>query len=183
MAAAMDYFNPDDWTKLETAFTSAPRWALVVAAGAGGCLLGWFLNGTRSAGKINGLEGEKGVLERQLKADTSLLEQRLKYAEEVRAASNKTDDEIDELKKRFAAIEVVVAKADYASLSDSVAEIRSAIAKVSAANNAVTMKLSVTETPDVAAFKVTAGETLGKLQGAGKPSLFEALKRNHGNAR
>ena len=120
----------------------------------------------------------------------------MKYAEEVRAASNKTNDELDELKKRIDAMEVVAAKADYASLSESVAEIRSSIGKVSAANNAVTMKLNVTEAPDVASFALDTTkfealrnldglgalrkleyETLEKLQDVGKPSLTDALKR------
>jgi hypothetical protein len=153
------------WQRQWGAFTTAiwimlPLFLLIV-------WVVWWLSGTRSAGTIAGLLGEKGVLERRLKAETSLLEQRLKYAEEVRAASSKTSDELDELKKRFVAIEMAVAKADYASLSESVAEIRSAIGKVSATKNAVTMKLNVTEAPDVASFTIdtTKFEALRNLDG------------------
>jgi hypothetical protein len=195
MPGLIDHLTkPEFWQQQWVAFTSAiwimlPLFLLIV-------WVVWWLSGTRSAGTIAGLIGEKGVLEQRLKAETSLLEQRLKYAEEVRAASNKTNDELDELKKRIDAMEVVAAKADYASLSESVAEIRSSIGKVSAANNAVTMKLNVTEAPDVASFALDTTkfealrnldglgalrkleyETLEKLQDVGKPSLTDALKR------
>jgi hypothetical protein len=126
---------------------------------------------------IAGLIGEKGVLEQRLKAETSILEQRLKLSEEARGASNKTSDEIVELTKRLDAMEVVVAKSDYALLSESVAEIRFAIGKVSAANNAVTMKLNITEAPDVANFTVDTESLDFALYGAHKKLDPETRKQ------
>jgi hypothetical protein len=166
-----DYLKPEFLTQQWAAFWGA--WLFMLPTILGACWLGWFLNGTRSAGKINGLEGEKGVLERQLKADISLLEQRLKFGEEVRAASNKTNDEIDELKKRFDAIEVAVTKSDYASLSESVVEIKESIGKVSAANNAVTVKLNATNAQDVASLKVTAGEVTPVITSGGDTTSLD----------
>jgi hypothetical protein len=156
MPALTDLMKLEFWQQQWMAFTSAiwimlPLFFLVVS-------VVWWLSGTRSAGTIAGLKGEKGVLEQRLKADTSLLEQRLKFAEEVTAASNKTNDEIEELKKRFDAVEAVIAKADYASLSDSVAEIKASIGKVSAANNAVSSAVSMTlkanDAQDIASFTI-----------------------------
>jgi hypothetical protein len=188
--------KPEFWQQQWSAFTSAigimlPLFVIVV-------FVVWWLSGTRSTRTIAGLIGEKGVLEQRLKAETSILEQRLKLSEEARGASNKTNDEIVELTKRLDAMEVVVAKSDYASLSESVAEIRSAIGKVSAANNAVTMKLNVTEAPDVASFTVDNAQveairnldglgglrrldydTLKKMEGVGKPFInIGARKKN-----
>jgi hypothetical protein len=157
MPVPLDYLTkPEFWQQQWAAFTSAIgiMLPLFVAVMVGV----WWLSGTRSAGTIAGLEGEKGVLEQRLKAETSILEQRLKLAEEVKAASNKTSDEIDELKKRFGVLEMAVAKSDYASLPGSLAETRASIGKVAAANNAVTMKLNLTEAPDLAAFVIDGGK-------------------------
>ena len=91
----MDFYNPDDWTKLETAFTSAPRWAIMVAASTIGGLIGWSFRGSMSAAQI-------GSLKEQIAA----LEQRLKLTAEQAAASDRATDKVE---KEFQAYKAEVA--------------------------------------------------------------------------
>jgi hypothetical protein len=187
----MDFYNPDDWTKLETAFTSAPPWALIATSGTIGGLLGWFLQSTKSAGKIGGLKGqidELNVRIDSLKDRNLLTEERMKFTAEKAAIAGQIEDE---LKKRIQSLEMGIAdKADIASLSALATEVKSGFAKLATANNEVSSSLSVvlriTEEPDVASVTVDNGalkkldhETLKKFQGMGQlldPDTLERLR-------
>jgi TolA-binding protein len=181
----MDFYNPDDWTKLETAFTSAPRWALIAAASTVGCLLGWFLQSTKSAGKIGGLEGqidELNVRIDSLKDRNLLTEERMKFTAEKAAIAGEVEDE---LKKRIQSLEMGIAdKADIAALSALATEVKSGFANLAAANNAVSsslfVALKVTEAADVAGFTVDTNSLDFALYGAHRKLDPETLKKLEG---
>ena len=84
----MDMTNPEEWKQQWTTFTSAPYIMLSPMVIAG--LVGWWLQGTKSAGKIAGLE-EK----------ISVYEQRLKLAVEQSAASDRAKDEAEKELQTF----------------------------------------------------------------------------------
>ena len=79
----MDPSNPDDWTKLETAFTSAPLWAVIVATGATVGAAIWWFRGWMSQERLDAL-----------KEQVATVEQRLKLASEASAASERAKDEL-----------------------------------------------------------------------------------------
>jgi chromosome segregation ATPase len=165
----MDFYNPDDWTKLETAFTSAPRWALILAAGAAGGLLGWWLNGTRSAGKITGLEGKITGLEGEaagkvagLEGRISVLNERLNLAADKAAIADRAKDELEKqvqtLRVELAALTAKTENATLAKVEAQLQKVEIATGNLATANNAVrstlTATLNATEAQDIARFTV-----------------------------
>jgi chromosome segregation ATPase len=165
----MDFYNPDDWTKLETAFTSAPRWALIVAAGAAGGLLGWWLNGTRSVGKVAGLEGKITGLEGEtagkvagLEGRISVLNERLNLAADKAAIADRAKDELEKqvqiLRVELAALTAKAENASLAKVEAQLQKVEIATGDLATANNAVTstlsMSLKATDARDIASFTV-----------------------------
>jgi hypothetical protein len=113
----MDYFNPDDWTKLETAFTSAPPWASIVAAGAASGLLGWWVRGKMSETQI------------------SVKEERLKFAVEQTAS---VERDFEKLEKEFQDYKAEVAAK---GRNASPAKVDAAIVRVTNGNTVIRDKL------------------------------------------
>jgi chromosome segregation ATPase len=98
----MDPSNPDSWTKLATAFTNAPLWAVIMATGAivGGAV--WWFRGKMFETQIAGLKEQIAGLKEQI----AVLEQRLKFAAEALAASTGAKNELE---KQFQAYKTEVA--------------------------------------------------------------------------
>jgi hypothetical protein len=133
----MGFYNPDDWTKLETAFTSAPLWAVIVATGATVGAAVWWFRGTMFGREITSLKGEMAGKVAGLEGEKSILEQRLKLAADLTAASDRAKDETE---KQFQTYKTeVVAKGGNASP----AKLEAAILQWGTANNAVSNTLTI----------------------------------------
>jgi|SRR5450631_3125589 hypothetical protein len=143
----MDVFNPDTWKQQWTAFMSAPFIMLPLIAGA--VWVGWWLRGTKSEGKIAGLDERIAVFE-----------DRLKLAAEQSASADRAKDEVE---KQFQAYKAeVAAKAEYDVLAATAAKVEAAIDDLESANNAVSSAvsgiLSAAEGADIANFRGTVGK-------------------------
>ena len=124
----MDVTNVQDWEQQWTTFMSAPFiiFPPIVIAG----LVGWWLQGTKSAGQIAGL-----------KEQVSVMEQRLKLATEQAATANQAENEFA---RRMQTLETAIAaKADNDSLSALAADVKTGFDKLAAANNALSSTVSI----------------------------------------
>jgi hypothetical protein len=118
---AFDVSDPNEWERQWNVIWSAPFVVLPVMVIAG--LAGWWLQGTKSAGKI------------------SVLEERLKFAADKSEIASQAEDE---LKKQIQTLETAIAaKADNDSLIKLAAEVKEGFAKLETANNAVSSTVSV----------------------------------------
>jgi hypothetical protein len=98
----MDWFNPDDWTKLETAFTSAPRWACVVAASVVVGVGIWLFRGNQFKTERANLVSEKAAEKAGFEGRISILDERLKFASDKSELAGQTGSELgDELRNEF----------------------------------------------------------------------------------
>jgi hypothetical protein len=127
----MDPSNPDDWTKLATAFTNAPLWAVMMATGAivGGAV--WWVRGKVSDREIDGLKGQIAVLKEQI----ATWELRLKLADDLVAASDRATKELD---KQF---QDYKAKVAIEGRNASPAKMEAAIVRVANVNTEIKDKL------------------------------------------
>jgi hypothetical protein len=175
----MDFINPDDWTKLETAFTSAPRWAVMVAAGAAGALIVWWARGKMFETERTNLLSEQRSQKAGLEGEKSILEQRLKLAAEQLAVSdrakNESQSDVQILKM------AIGAKADNASLVALAEKVEAATSQWATANNAVSSTLSavfkVTEAPDIAHFTVDTNKRSNNWSIEWQQKELDKLKR------
>jgi hypothetical protein len=159
----MDPSNPDDWTKLETAFTSAPLWAVIVATGATVGVAVWWFRGWMSQERLAVLKEQIAAVKEQVTA----VEQQLKLAA---AASGASERAKDELEKQFLAYKSeVAAKGREASP----AKVDAAIVKVASGNTDVRSSLSaaIRDLDGLGALRKLNPEELKALQDLGKPFI------------
>jgi hypothetical protein len=97
----MDPSNPDDWRKLATAFTSAPLWAVILATGVPVGLAVWWFRGTMFEREITSLKAEMVGKVAGLEGEKSVLEQRLKLADDLKAAFDRVKDELANVQKEL----------------------------------------------------------------------------------
>jgi hypothetical protein len=158
----MDPSNPDDWTKLETAFTSAPRWAVIVATGATVGAAVWWFRGTMFGREITSLKGEMAGKVAGLEGQISVLNERLKLAADKVAIADRATDELEKqvqtLRVELAALTAKAENASLAKVEAQLQKVEIATGNLATANNAVSSTLSaalnVTEAPDIASFTV-----------------------------
>jgi hypothetical protein len=125
----MGFYNPDDWTKLATAFTSAPVWASIVAASAVTGVVAWWVRGKVNDREIGGLKGEISLLERQLK--------------DAVAKSAESDTATVEVERRLRILEEAIAsKADTASLVALASQLQSSVGELAKTQAAVSKVVS-----------------------------------------
>jgi hypothetical protein len=129
-----DVSNPNTWKQQWTAFASTPYIIppLILFAG----LVGWWLKGTMSKGRIARLNARISVFEDRLKLAAI-------QADSTRQAKNEVAREFQIYRAE------VAARAENAAIGASAARVEGAIVRFAASCNALSGMLSVTEEQDV----------------------------------
>jgi predicted nucleic acid-binding Zn-ribbon protein len=164
----MDPFDPDDWTKLETAFTSAPRWAVMLATGGIVGAAVWWFRGWMLRERVDRLKEQIAAGKEQIaavKEQVTVAEQQLKLATAAASASERA---LEELKKEFQVYKVqVAAKGKDASP----AKVDAAIVKVADSNTNIGDRLVelYRDLDGFGAYRKLDPETFEKIKDIGKP--------------
>jgi hypothetical protein len=127
--------NPDEWKRQWEAFMSAPYIIFPIAFAAG--LVGWWLKGIKSDGRIAGYEGT--IV--SLKAANDVYEARLKFAADQTEVANKAKEEAESNQRLLKA--EIAASASKEELTALAAKVDIAIEKFAVANNAVKSAVGV----------------------------------------
>jgi hypothetical protein len=158
----MDILNPDTWKQQWVAFMTAPYIIGSFIVGAG--LIGWWLRGIKSEGKIVGFEGtiasQKAGFDAiisGLNGQIAVFEVRLKLTDEKAGWANEVRDDIARQFNDFKAD--VAAGAGIGAVISRVEKLEASFSELTTASNAVrsalTGVLNATEGADIANFHGT----------------------------